>query len=100
MQHILAQITVNATDLGLPTGTTTVSGGVTNVINLLYSLLGGLAILALIYGGIQLALSEGDPGKVKTARSTIQYAVIGIVLAMSSYIIIWFITHNIGSTNS
>lgn len=97
MKGWLAAIGVTANEIGLPTGTSSIDAGLSNVVNLLAGLVGGLAILALLYGSIQLALSEGDPGKVKTARATILYASVGIILAMAAYLVVWFITHNIGS---
>lgn len=97
MHAFMAAISVTADEIGLPTGTASIDAGLTNVINMMAGLIGGLAIIALIYGGVQLSLSEGDPGKVKSARSTILYASVGIILAMSAFLFIWFITHNLGN---
>lgn len=88
--------TVSAEEIGLPTDVGTINDGLGNVTLMLMGLIGGLSLIALIYGGVQFTLSEGDPGKTKTAKNTILYAVIGIVLAASAYMIVWFITHNIG----
>ncbi len=92
----LVATTISAEDVGLPNDVGTIGDGLSNAILLLMGLVGGLALIALIYGGVQFTLSEGDPGKTKQAKNTILYAVVGIVLAASAYMLVWFITHNIG----
>ena len=92
----LVTTTISAEDVGLPNDVGTIGDGLSNAILLLMGLVGGLALIALIYGGVQFTLSEGDPGKTKQAKNTILYAVVGIVLAASAYMLVWFITHNIG----
>ncbi|HEY6736882.1 MAG TPA: hypothetical protein VI322_04170 [Candidatus Saccharimonadia bacterium] len=95
--RLLAAISVSANDVGLPTSTRTIGAGLTNVANLMFGLVGSLAILALLYGGVQMSLSGGDAGKVKTARNTILYACVGIVLAAAAYMVVWFVSHNLFS---
>lgn len=59
--------------------------------NLVTLLLIGSAIATLfmlILGGIKFSLSGGDPKKVQNARSTMTYAIIGVVLVFLSFIII------------
>ncbi|QQR52861.1 hypothetical protein IPG36_01940 [bacterium] len=92
----LVATSVSAEEIGLPNDVGTIGDGLSNVILLLMGLIGGLALIALIYGGVQFTLSAGDPGQTKQAKNTILYAVVGIVLAASAYMLVWFITHNIG----
>ena len=94
---ILAEIGVTANDIGLPNSTKDVGTGVTSIVQLLFGLVGGLAVAALLYGGVQLALSEGDPGKIKNARATMTYAIVGIILAASAFLVVWFVSHNLFS---
>ncbi len=88
--------TISSDEVGLPTDVNTIGGGLSNLTLMLMGLIGGLALIALLYGGVQFTLSEGDPSKAKAAKNTILYAVVGIVLAASAYMIVWFITHNVG----
>lgn len=57
--------------------------------------LAAIAILIIVVAGFQFALSQGDQAKVKTARQTILYAVVGLVLAVSASVIVTFVTNNI-----
>lgn len=59
-----------------------------NVINILLYILGIIAVIMIIIGGIRYALSGGDSGSTKSAKDTILYSVIGLVVAILSYSII------------
>jgi hypothetical protein len=47
-----------------------------------------LALFFLIFGGIQWIISGGDKTKVEAARKKITFAIIGLVLAFSAFLII------------
>ncbi|EKD30343.1 MAG: hypothetical protein ACD_78C00085G0003 [uncultured bacterium (gcode 4)] len=49
---------------------------------------GLLAILALSWGGLQFLTSMGNDEKVKHAKHTIIYALVGVVLSVIAYAII------------
>jgi hypothetical protein len=60
--------------------------------------IGGLvAVGFIIYGGIQYIISQGEPDRIKNARTTIVNAIIGLVIAMLSASIVNLIARNIGS---
>lgn len=64
---------------------------VKNVINLLLFVLGIIAVIMIVVGGIRYTTSDGDPGKTKSARDTILYSVVGLVVAMLAYAIVNFV---------
>ena len=97
MGVFIAKLSVSASELGLPTGTANLGAGLYTVVNILFGFIGSLSILALIYGGMLFAMSQGDASGIAKAKNTILYAVVGIVLAASASMFVWFITHNIGS---
>ena len=53
--------------------------------------LGIVGVIILIYGGIQMILSQGDAGKTQQARQTIVYAVIGIIVVLMAGAIVNFV---------
>lgn len=81
-----------ANDIQLPTSTKDVPQIFTNITQLIMGLIGGIAIIAIIYGGITFAYSRGDAKRVTQARETILYAVVGLIVAISGYAIVTFIT--------
>lgn len=62
-----------------------------NIINWVMGIIGMVAVVAIIIGGVQYMTSAGDPGKVKKAKDTILYAVIGLIIASLSAIIVNFV---------
>ena len=55
-------------------------------------LIGGVSAIMIIVGGVQYTTSQGDPGKVKKAKDTIMYGIIGLVIALAAFAIAWFVT--------
>lgn len=49
-----------------------------------------LAVLYLMYSGIQYIISAGNPEQAKTARNGVVNAIIGIVIIMASFFIVRF----------
>lgn len=68
-----------------------VEDSVSTVTNVLLFLLGIVAVIAIVIGGIMYAASAGDPGKAKAAKDTILYAVIGLIVAILAYAIVNFV---------
>lgn len=62
------------------------------VTNVLLFIIGAVAVIMLIYGGIRYTISGGDQNSVKAAKDTILYAIIGIVVAILAYALVnWVI---------
>ncbi|MEP6710462.1 MAG: MMCAP2_0565 family pilin-like conjugal transfer protein [Candidatus Saccharibacteria bacterium] len=61
------------------------------LINTLLYALGIIAVIVIVVGGIKFVTSDGDPGKIKSARETILYAVVGLVVAILAYAIVQFV---------
>lgn len=56
---------------------------------------GILAIVFVIWGGIQYQLSQGEPERINKARSVIINALIGLALSISATVIVNLIARNI-----
>lgn len=55
---------------------------------------GVIAVSFVIYGGFRYVVSSGEPQKVASARNTIIYALVGVlVIVMAQVIIIFVINH-------
>lgn len=62
-----------------------------NIIKIALYAAGILAVVFVIYGGIQYITSAGDSDKVKRAKDTVINSVIGIVIVIFAYSIVDFI---------
>lgn len=54
-------------------------------------------VIFVIYSGILWATSAGDKQKIETARHTLTYAIIGLILIVLSFVIINLIETLVGS---
>lgn len=70
---------------------TNLEGNITGIINSVIAVLGILAVIVIIIGGIQYMTSNGDSGKVKKAKDTILYGIIGLVIVILSAAIVNFV---------
>lgn len=65
------------------------------VINVVLAVLAFITVAMIIIGGINYSTSQGDAGKVKKAKDTILYGVIGLVVALLAFAIVNFVLVNI-----
>lgn len=62
-----------------------------DIVNTLLYILGAVAVIMIVIGGIQYTISNGDSSKVTAAKNTILYAVIGLIVAILAYAIVNFV---------
>jgi hypothetical protein len=70
------------------------------VTNILLFLIGAIAVIMLIIGGIRYVISGGDQAQVTSAKNTILYAIVGIVVAFLAYAAINFVTQALAGANA
>lgn len=63
----------------------------TRVTNILLFIVGAIAVIMLIFGGIRYIVSGGDQTQVTAAKNTILYAIIGIIVALLAYAAVQFV---------
>lgn len=69
----------------------TVPGTIRQITNILIFLVGAIAVLMIIIGGLRYVLSAGDQSATTSAKNTILYAIIGLVVAIMAYAIVNFV---------
>lgn len=62
-----------------------------DIVNIMLFIIGAIAVIMIIYGGIRYTTSAGDSSHVKAAKDTILYAVVGLVVAILAYAIVNFV---------
>ncbi len=68
------------------------------ITNVLLFVIGAISVIMLIIGGIRYTTSNGDSGAITTAKNTILYAVIGIVIALLAYALVNFVITSLVKT--
>ena len=81
----------SCTKLNNTPNTNDLMGQANTIINVVIGVIGFVAVAFIIFGGFQYTTSAGDPGKVKKAKDTILYGIIGLVVAMLAYAIVNFV---------
>lgn len=71
-----------------------VSSTLAEVINLLSAIVGAVAVIMIIVGGFRYITSAGDSTKAASARNTIIYALVGLVIVALAQVIVRFVLEN------
>jgi len=65
------------------------------IISVVLGLLGLAAVVMIIYGGFMYVTSAADSAKIKKAKDTITYGVVGLVIAMLAFAIVNYVLANV-----
>ena len=77
------------------------TGGIFQTIaSILIFIVGAVAVIMLIVGGLRYVLSAGDSKNVTAAKDTILYAIIGIVVALLSFALVQFVVGSLNKSTS
>ena len=63
--------------------------------NILIFVIGVIAVVMIIIGGIRYSTSGGDQAQITSAKNTILYAVVGLVVAFLAYGIASFVSNQL-----
>lgn len=69
------------------------------VTNTILYIVGIIAVIMLIIGGIRYVVSGGDSKKVTDAKNTVLYAIIGLVIAFLAFAIVNFVISALPSSD-
>ena len=68
---------------------------IVNIVNGIIAVLGIVAVIVIIIGGIGYMTSSGDSTKVKKAKDTILYGIIGLIICVLAFAIVNFVIANV-----
>lgn len=70
-------------------------GRIGGLINTLFIVAGAVAVIIIIIGGIRYITSTGDASRIKSAKDTILYAVLGLIVVVLARAIVGFVIGHI-----
>lgn len=76
-------------------GNVSLESTVKNVLSVVFSIVGIIAVIMIIIGGVNYMTSQGDTQKIQKAKNTIMYGIIGMVIALLSFAIVQFVMHDL-----
>ena len=71
-----------------------------HITNTILYIVGIIAVIMLIIGGIKYVVSGGDAKKVTDAKNTVLYAIIGLVIAFIAFAIVNFVLSALPSSTN
>ena len=100
MKNILTQFALDTKvdELQYDTGDT-FSSSFQGILNAIIGVLALVAVVVMIVGGVSYMTSSGDAGKVKKAKDTILYGLIGLVVCVLAFAIVNFVISQIIGSN-
>jgi len=89
------QTVSGGTGCATPEGQPTVDSTIKRVINILGIVVGVISVIMVIIGGLKYVTSGGESSKISSAKDTILYAVVGLVVVAMSQLIVRFVITSI-----
>ncbi len=68
---------------------------IATILNVIFGVIGIVAVIYIILGGIHYTTSEGDSQKTQKAKSTIMYGIIGLVVVLLAFAIVNFVLNGL-----
>lgn len=66
-------------------------GTFATITNVLLFIIGAIAVIMIVIGGIRYVVSGGDSSQITAAKNTILYAIVGIIVAILAYAAVNFV---------
>lgn len=87
---------LNGPHITNPLNTDNIPGLVANLISAFLKIIGALALIIFVYGGVLFLTAAGNDKRIDNARSTLLWAGIGLVVVFLSYILVGFFLQTLG----
>jgi len=65
------------------------------ILNIVFGVMGAVAVVVLLLASLKYITSRGDPGEVAKAKNAIIYAVIGLVVVAAAFTIVTFVVDKV-----
>jgi cytochrome bd-type quinol oxidase subunit 2 len=83
------------TNNGCTSGTSGINTLLGNIINIFSLIVGAIAVIMIIVGGLRYVISSGNDQAVSGAKNTIIFALVGLVIVALAQFLVHFVIGNI-----
>jgi hypothetical protein len=80
-----------------PHGSTNLNSVIKTIVNILSWVVGIVAVIMIIIAGFRYVTAGGDSSNVASAKNTLIYAIVGLVVAASAQIIVHFVLNQVNN---
>lgn len=67
------------------------AGIFTTITNVMLFVVGAISVIMVVVGGLRYVVSGGNSSNITTAKNTILYAIVGLIIAIMAYAVINFV---------
>jgi multisubunit Na+/H+ antiporter MnhB subunit len=68
---------------------------ISTILNVVFGVVGIVAVIMIIIGGVNYTMSQGDSQKIQKAKNTIMYGIIGLVVVLLAFAIVNFVLNGL-----
>ena len=72
------------------------NGFLANIASILTFIIGAVAVIMIIVGAIKYVTANGDQSQISSAKNTILYSIVGLILAIAAGGIVVFVLERVG----
>lgn len=90
IRKLFSQVQINPNDLNLP-GTELTDTTIKTVLEAVFMVAGGVAVLIITVAGLFYVISLGNPQATNKAKNTILYALIGLGVCIFAFTIVRYV---------
>ena len=76
------------------------AGVFSKISSVLLFIVGAIAVIMIVIGGLRYVISGGDASQVQAAKNTILYALVGVIIAILAYAAVNFVVSSFVPTSS
>ena len=82
------------------TGSDHLTSMITTIVKLFSAIVGIVAVIMIIFAGLRYITANGDSGNIQTARQTITYAILGLIIVALAQFIVQFVVNKATTSGS
>lgn len=94
MINKFAQLGLKSDDFKVPQQSVS-NGTFSTVLQLVFGVAGGVALIVLMLAALKYVTSQGDPSSVAKAKNTIIYALVGLAVCAAAFGIVTFVVKSV-----
>ena len=95
MKDIISKLAIGEPVTKYNEGKDELTSSITTILSNVIAILGLVCVVVMIIGGVNYMISSGDAGKVKKAKDTILYGLIGLVVCVLAFALVNFVLDSI-----
>jgi hypothetical protein len=92
--------TTTCSDTNTDNGNTNINTIIKTVINIFSWIVGIVAVIMIIVGGFRYVTAGGDSNNVSSAKNTIIYAIIGLIIVAMAQFIVQFVLNKVNTAGA